>query len=418
MCVRLMILFVFLFSVTSFGQSIDKTWKTFRSGPENERLEAAKILHQYYVSENIDSLRVIGEELFFFGIDRKYFPAIEQGKLILAEYFIYNGKSAEAITSVKGLLSNMQERGDYEQLSFAEKIISSGYRVEKDGKSALYWAKEAVKHASQSTDPEVRFNGMISLAEAHLLNKDIQQAIDTYNKFIRLNQPLKRYRALSSAHARLGDIYRNQKKLDLAERQFKLSFKMAENAGLTTPLGHAINNLGIISFERGDTTLARQQFLQALDIRQQAQDKPAICESFYNLGDYHYYIGKQDQAMRWYQQSLRFAVENNLKTAHMDALQALAQLSKQTKAWEDAVMYLEQKQQIAEQLQIDQSKDDADLMAMEQAMYKAEVEANIDENPVKNRIMRWEWPVMAVLFLIIVLLAFSRQSRNSKKQIH
>ena len=408
---RIVLLFVLFQWITiySFGQQMEQDWKLFRTGSGEQRVLAARELSKFYISEGKDSMRVIGEELFFYGVDNKFYPAIEQGKLIISEYLISTGRSSEGITTIKSLLSNIQERGDFEQACYAAKVISQGYRNEKDAKSALFWAHEAVKVAKKSKDKEKQLDGQITLAEALLMNKKVVEAVATYESYIRHMQRLNNPRALSTAHARLGDIYRIQGDLNKAERNFKISYIQAEKAGLITPLGHAINNLGIISFERGDTTLARKQFNDALQIRIKAQDKQAICDSYYNLGDYNFYIGKIDLASRYYKTSLTFAEKHNLRVAQLDALKALANLYKSADMYEEALTYMEQHELVAEQLSVDQSKDDADIVAMELAMHKAELAAGQASDKTTTITWRWEWPVIAILIFVLMLLAFKQQ---------
>ena len=114
---------VFLANLLAFAQNtpIKQTLTLFHTGEPQQRVEAAKTLSEYYQSESIDSLRIIGEDLFFFGIDNHYQPAIEYGKITLAEYYVMYGRCADGIDIAKELISSIQERGD-----FAFLPVSSG----------------------------------------------------------------------------------------------------------------------------------------------------------------------------------------------------------------------------------------------------------------------------------------------------
>lgn len=390
------------------AQDIHKDWGNFRNGSGSERIQAAKELSSYYISENKDSLRVIGEELFFYGIDQHYYPAIENGKLILAEYYVSTGKTTEGISTAKALISNIQERGDEEQLSNAFRIISQGYRVEKDAKSALYWAKKAVDHAQNTIKPDHKIRGLISLAEAYYLSKDTPKAISTYLKYIEKAKKIKNYRGLSSAYARLGDIYRIKGDLKQAENFFQLSLNNAKQAKLNTPLGHAINNLAIIHFEKGDSVKARKLFEEGLNIRLKANDLQYIAESYYNLGDYQFYIGKTDLARKWYFRSFEFAKANNLKNEQRDALKALVELSKSIGDFETATSYLEQCFSIDEAIKIQQESDDNELIQLQMELYKLEVQSGINKNDTNEKHLfsnlRWEWFVIGLLLLLLIVV--------------
>lgn len=404
------------------AQDIHKEWENFRNGSGSERIQAAKELNSFYISENKDSLRVIGEELFFYGIDQHYYPAIENGKLILAEYYVSTGKTTEGISTVKALISNIQERGDEEQLSNAFRIISQGYRVEKDAKSALYWAKKAVDHAQNTIKPDHQIRGLISLAEAYYLSKDTPKAISTYLKYIEKAKKIKNNRGLSSAYARLGDIYRIKGDLKQAENFFQLSMNNAKQAKLNTPLGHAINNLAIIHFEKGDSVKARKLFEEGLNIRLKANDLQYIAESYYNLGDYQFYIGKTDLARKWYYQSFEFAKANNLKNEQRDALKALVELSKSIGDFETATSYLEQCFSIDEAIKIQQESDDNELIQLQMELYKLEVQSGINKNDTNEKHLfsnlRWEWFVIGLLLLLLIVVRKRKvNASNSDKRI-
>lgn len=410
----LIIFLIPFFTTTGFSQDIKQLWHKFKEGSSSERVKAAEELSFYYQSEAKDSLRSIGEELFFYGIDEHYFPAIEKGKFILSEYYILTGKTTEGIATAKALLSNMQERGDEKELCATSKLISQGYRIEKDAKSAFYWAEKAVKHSQKSLDPSSRTEGLISLAEAYLLKNESNKAIETYQKYLRLAVPLKNERGLSSAYARLGDIYRLKGDLKEAEKYFTLSYEKAKKANLITPIGHALNNLAIIYFEKGDSTAARINFVNALNLRLKATDVKAISESYFNLGDYHYYIDQPEKAAYWYNKSLSFASANNLKNEQFDALKALAELAKSSEDFKSATHYLEQGMALNQQIRIQELADEEELAELHMEMLRVEARANISSQNNDNGkflgSIKWEWLVIALFATLLVIAYLKRRT--------
>jgi tetratricopeptide (TPR) repeat protein len=412
----LLFLFSSILGLTIFAQDIQKEWAIFRNGTSSERIHAAKELSVYYISENKDSLRSIGEALFFHGIEEHYYPAIENGKIILSEYYVSTGRTTEGITTLKALISNIQERGDEDQLSYVSRIISQGYRDERDAKSALYWAKKAVNHSKKTIQPESQIKGLISLAEAYYLAKDTPKAIDTYLEYIEEAKKQGNVRGLSTSYARLGDIYRVKGDLIKAEKYFTLSLEKAKIAKLITPLGHAINNLAIIHFEKGDTVQARKLFEEGLSLRLKANDVKSISESYFNLGDYQFYIGKNELAKKWYLKSYDFAKANNLKAEQSDAMKALIGLSKSIGDFEGATTYLEQCLLINEELSLQQESDDNEILQMQMELYKLEVQSGITKNDNSEKTffneIRWEWFVIFMLVLILILVI-----RTKRKEI-
>jgi tetratricopeptide (TPR) repeat protein len=370
------ILFTLFAHSLSFAQSVNpkKQWEQLTKGSESERIEAAKKLSLYYQSESIDSLRMVGETLFFYGIDNHYQPAIEFGKITLAEFYVMNGRINDGIVMAKATLPPLQERGDMALLSSVCRIIASGYRKLEDGNSSMLWAKKAIAYNKDNTESQDKTEGIISLAEAYLLQNKEKLAIETYEDYISKASKSKNYRGLSTAYARLGDIYRISENFTLAEKFFKLSFQMAQKTNLTSPKAHALNNLAIIYFEKGDTVNARLHFEKALTLRESVKDVKSISESLYNLGDYHFYIEQYSEALYWYQKSTDLAKRNSLLKEEKDGLLAMAQVYKEMKQFDEATKHLEKAIAISSDLKLQQSADDEDLTNLQHEIWRTDFE--------------------------------------------
>ena len=412
----LYILFLFV-SVCSFGQNIDQLLSTYKNGSASEKVRVAEDLMDYYISENKDTLEILGEELFYFGIENHYYPAIETGKIILAEYYVETGKTADGIIMAKALIPAMEERGDYEKLSVVSKLICQGYRFDKDASSALYWAEQAVKNSKKCDDPEVQTYGALSLAEAYILNGKTQLGIKHFKEYIVKARPLKLNEGICSAYARLGDIYRIQGNLDQAEFYFNASYKLAKKLNRKVSLGHAINNLAITYFERGDTTKARIYFEKGLLIRTQNRDVNAISESYYNLGDYQFYIGKPLLAIGWYKKSYNYAKDHNIKTQTKDALYVLANAYKSINQHKEANSYLEKYIDLDNKMKVQHQKDEQKIKEKQLEFMKLELEAEQEGYESEKSFLDYlkpEWILIILLGLLSLFLALKLRKVSSK----
>lgn len=402
----------------AFAQNLPALWSDFQNGSSSERVKACDELSRYYRVEAHDTLKVLGEGLFFYGIDQHYYPAIEQGKLTLADYFILTGKTSDGIAMAKALLSNMEERGDDRMLCAACRTISVGYLIQKDSKSAYHWAFRAKGYGDNNPDPIIKAEALSSLAESYFLKNQPQKAIETYQSQIALIRPYKKYRSMSTAYARMGDIYRQEGNLSLAAKFFRYSMKYAKLSKRTTPLAHALNNMAIIYFEKGDTSRSRQYFEKALALRLKTQDKKAISESYYNLGDYHFYISATEKAAKWYERSLQVAKANDLKNEQVDALRALAMVAKSDGDFKGATGFLEQYVELQQQIIVENSSDDEEVAGLQQTIIRLEA-----ENAVRNEdsqaeqgffaSLRWEW---VVIVLLVILLGYAFLGRRAETQ--
>lgn len=409
------ILFTIWANFWSFAQSYDpqKQWELLNNGSENERIEAAKKLSLYYQSESIDSLRMVGETLFFFGIDNHYQPAIEFGKITLAEFYVMNGRINDGIVMAKATLPRLQERGDMALLTNVCKIIASGYRKLDDGNSSMLWAKKAITYNKDNPESKDKTEGVISLAEAYLLQNKEKLAIETYQDYISKASKSKDYRGLSSAYARLGDIYRISEKFSLAEKYFKLSYQMAQKTNLTSPKAHALNNLAIVYFEKSDTLNARLHFQKALKLRESVNDVKSISESLYNMGDYHFYIEQYSTALYWYQRSTDLAKKNGLLKEEKDGLMAMAQVYKEMKQFDESTKHLEKALAISSDLKLKQSADDEDLTNLQHEIWRTDFE-EYKTAEIKKDTSFWNYilSMIAAALTITVILLFIRLKKT------
>jgi hypothetical protein len=334
--------------------------------------------------------------------------------MILAQYYVLSGKTSEGIATLKSLLPAIQERNDMKQLCIASKTISEGYTIEKDAKSAYYWAKKAVLCSSTLLNPKDRTSGLIALAETYVLRDETRMAIQIYEKYVRLEKANDNPRGLSAAYARLGDIYRLSGNLEKAHYYFQLSFQEAQKAQLSTPIGHALNNLAILFFEQGDTIQSRLYFVKALLLRKKSNDIKSISESYYNLGDYHFYIDQLDKATYWYQLSYDFSATNNLKNEQKDALKALAEVAKVQNDYKRATSLLEKYIAINNQIRIQELADDEEIMKLQLKLNQIERQAKYNTNETNTTHFQWEWLLIGGLSLLLVVTL--RKKPNSTAQ--
>lgn len=395
---------VLFFSSVSFAANTQKHLDKLRTGSALERMLAADKLNDIYQSEARDSLRYVGEKLYFFGIQTNYYPAIEKGKIILSEYFILTGKVIDGITTLKAMLPIIEQRADAKELCLVSKIISQGYVIERDAKSALYWAEKAVKHARASSEKQLKSNGLLVLSEAYLLlgkTKKALAALQQYEKIVCLE---KNERKKSAVYAKLGDFFMRKGDLIRAEGYFLSSYESAKQTNLISPIANALNNLAIIYFENNDLINSKRFFEKALKLRLQVNDYKAISESYYNLGDFHYYSNDMVNARKWYNQSLTTAINFQLKSEQNDALNALAAMSKSQHDYESANTYREKQLELLQKIEIDNRADEEEIKALQ-------LEMLLLENELENKFpkekadfgMRWEWVVIAFLSVLLFL---------------
>jgi tetratricopeptide (TPR) repeat protein len=404
-------LLLLLLGTTVLSQSDKQLWDDFNNGSSSERVRACDLLTRRYQAESTDSLKRLGETMFMYGIDEHYYPAIEQGKLTLASWFIMHGQTSDGITLAKSLLQNMEERGDDRMVSGTAGAIALGYIQQKDGKSANYWAKRAAGFAKNNPDPLVRVESYQALAESCVLLGKTDEAIRIYKRYVKVIAPFEKYRSLSSAYARLGDIERLKGNGNSAKAHFITSLRFAELSGASIPLAHALNNMAIVYFEEENNAEALGSFMKAMKLREKVNDPRSISESYYNLGEYYYAMSDYGKAAEWYERSRSYAAEKHLLPEESDAVMAIANLMKETGDFKGAAATLEEYIALQSQIAVQNNADDEEIAELQRVIAGEEAIAKARKGGFSmedNAGFKWEWIVMALLAMLVFLTLFFR----------
>jgi tetratricopeptide (TPR) repeat protein len=210
-------------------------------------------------------------------------------------------------------------------------------------------------------------------------------------------------------------MYRLDGNMALAARFFRYSIEHAKKSQKSGVLAHATNNMAIVYFEQGDTMKAHQLFHDAMLLRLKINDPKAISESYYNLGDYYFYVNNYSEATAWYQKSLDYCRKNNLKPEHADALMALSRVAKSTGDFKGATACLEQYVNLQHQIDVANSSDDEEISDLQRTIMRLETENDVKNGHFGNERsgapFKWEWLVIAFLGTMVILsLVMKRKS--------
>lgn len=376
-----------LFFITPFSLDAQKdvSFSQYQRSEDEQRVQLGRELSKWYVSENLDSLRIVGEDLFFYGLDNGYQPAIQHGKITLGEYYIQVGNISQGLDILKSLLSVADEQEDEQLKLELYKKITLGYCRVQDAKSALVWSSKIKQLQKKQSDKLLQIEGNLLYAEALLLSKRKDEAIKVYYDYIKKAKQIPFDRGISSAQAKLGDLYRLENNLVQAEKCFQASLIAAKKTKLTTPIAHAINNLAILYFEQGNTKKAKEYFDLGLKYRLQASNQRGISESYYNLGDYYFYTNDLSNSILWYQKSLNHAKKHHLLKDQKDALIAISNVYKSAEDYKNAYLFQEQAMQVATEMSNENLRNEEELSKLQHEIWMQDQYSE----PKKNKTNDW-----------------------------
>ncbi len=161
--------------------------------------------------------------------------------------------------------------------------------------------------------------------------------------------PVNVYRLLAIALMENGELKRRKGLLQKAEQDQEHALELAVELGMERERADALNNLGIIFVESGQTAKALSLFHSALEIAESINAQRLIGHINNNLGVVHCMSGQFHAALTCFQHA-RIARETlDDQNGIAEVLHNLAMASRDLKQWDQAFEYAQQALAIVEQ---------------------------------------------------------------------
>ncbi len=117
----------------------------------------------------------------------------------------------------------------------------------------------------------------------------------------------------SSLYLHLANIYEKKHNIDSALYFYKRSYHFL-NDTLGAGAGNILNEIGRLSYKKGDFATSLMSFKRSLRIAKAFKDSSAIAKRLSNIGVIYDYLGDYVQAIKYYQSALRiFELQNSTK---------------------------------------------------------------------------------------------------------
>ena len=161
----------------------------------------------------------------------------------------------------------------------------------------------AILHA-QGHEPHMLFP-LCFLAAACNRTGELRTAVSAIKQALTLAERLNDdyYGAIANNIA--GRIYKQQNKLDQAQKHYERSLALANRTGNEATTAYALSFLGELAFERGEFEAAEHLHQQSLTTRQGLADRRGVARSHLLLGDTVRAAGNLDAAFRAYDEAVQ-----------------------------------------------------------------------------------------------------------------
>ncbi len=278
--------------------------------------EYALILWNYYLSNNLDSLKIVGAELLH--------DANEAGDLfgknvafrIIGDYKIWNGAHEEGRDHLIEAARYFLRLENY--LLYSECLISLGnsYFMEGDLEDARKAYLNALDAGKKSGDQSAWFAPELNLAKLYAAKGDTVKAVKLGMHFKNEALRLSKFEATSNAYGFLYNMTTNDSLLQ--DEYLQKSIQFARKSRALNQLSHALNNAAIDQFYLSNIDSAKMLFQEALLLRQNANNHRLICEGYLNLAQLYFEIGESEKASEYVDSMISHALLNGQKLAVKD----------------------------------------------------------------------------------------------------
>ncbi len=298
-------------------------YKALKNQPE-KRFENIEKLRSIYMKNTVDSLYSLGNYTLQTGIDEDNYSMMILGKLILANYYVRSGKPDLAQNYLKECIFYAKKKNNFQRLADAENLMGMSYLLSNNHPKAITYFIRSYETSKKLPDDNEEFQGQINLAEVYLRDGQLDLAEAEVLTYLERVKKMNLQTAIKRSYDMLGKIYLAKKETDLGFQYFQKSLLIALKENSHIPKAHSYNNMAIAYFENDELLLSKLNFTKALEMRIKAKDLIGISESYYNLGDWHYFQEMYSEAIPLYMQSLSVADSNNLLKEAADAVYKIA----------------------------------------------------------------------------------------------
>jgi len=282
--------FIILWNPLSFGQ-YKYDFSSFKN--EKNHLRKAKMaleLSQEYVRYNIDSLKILAEELKKSSNKNEFTRAISCR--ILGIYDVRKGDFNNGIVLLKVAKNYSLSMQDLELLTSDVNELGNAYFLKGDFKTAEFYYKTSLDIGEDSPNETDAFLALVNLARIHILQKKNSEAKQELEKYIFLATKNEKWEAVANAYAVFADLALEQNNNKLAKLYCENSFSFSNKTMKSYFYLNALTNKAIIFFLSNEKKQALELFQKILRDRKTENIPHKIFEAYFNLADYFWYFDK------------------------------------------------------------------------------------------------------------------------------
>lgn len=366
------------------------------SSPE-EKCKAFDDLANYYMRNNLDSVRVISMDMLLYADEKKNDYAFNVARKNLGSYFIRSGKEIQGIAELNKAKSFFVQKENYDFVTEIFNEIGNGYQYQGKNEIALLNYQKSLKIGEQANDEFIRKIGLINQAQAFLNLNKLDSAMISAQLYRDWTLQLNRVESTANAYAVIGKIEEARGDLNEAIVNYRQSEVFARKIDSKIQQSHAYTNLAIALFLQGKEEESLQYFELALELRKKVSNIVLLCDAYLNMGEIHAELKNDELALKNYMEGLQIAKHSDKLKNQIEFLDALINFYN-----------LKGDVQEIEQLTIEKKKAEEALLDKENLSYQLDEivlnELRMDESKYKTsgqKKLSWGFYLGALIIFIV-----------------
>lgn len=218
------------------------------------------------------------------------------------------------------------------------------YRRLSEWDLAADYARRAHEVAEGAGLPELRAEALVAQGNALMCSGRLNEAVIVYNRLVRVATD-DRQRGIAMQN--LGSIHAQRRAWDLAEEAFESSRWLFRSAGYARGEAIAVNNLGRLAHDQGDTEQAERLLREALAGARDVADAELAALALLNLAQVRVARGLLTEALPMAAEAFgHFSVSEN-RWRQIECLCVLADIAEGEGVGEQAKVHLRRAREIA-----------------------------------------------------------------------
>ncbi len=248
--------------------------------------------------------------------------------LKMAEIHAKKGEKDKAIQLVQNVLSYEDRISRKEYLAMAYYVLGNVYLSLGNPDDAEAYFTYALRYAEESADYRTLGYIYVGLGNLYKRMEKLDVALDYYSMAYEYMEAVEDKLGMVIALNNIGGVHYEEGKME-GEKPLKKALAMAESIGDKWGMCHAHHRLGILYLNKEKLQMAERHLAEAERIAKQHEFGPLLIYIEIALGDLYAYKGDAEKATGYFEKALHLALkEGNDFAARVVAEEAIRELSK------------------------------------------------------------------------------------------